>query len=261
MNAFTVTVVGGVVVVVVGWVAYRVYQQWWIRFGPLVVPSLSEPDDGGVWRLGVEPAITDEDLTEIGTSDLRELRGWLVSRFTTTVLGERRFELTLQSHADAEVLVTGIEAVVESREPADFDSIVTSPPAGALRLTFIGFDLREGQDLRARTVDMRGWASWTDDRFFRDDRVVLASKGIHPFAVLSRTGNEVVTWRLRIDYQIHGVSRSMIVPAERERPLVSADAAVAGEFWWAGVAGLPEPPYLRRATPEELLRHEPSHGR
>lgn len=261
MKELFVAVAGALAAALVGSIVIAIRRAGWKRLGPVLVASWSEADDGGVWRLATTRRITDADLP---TKDmwLRDVRDWLRSDFDAVVLGERRFDLTLQSRLDVEVIVTGIDAIVESRRTPTFRSSVTSPPAGAEYRTFVGFDLREGARPQALTVDMQGDARWTDVPFFRDHVVTLQSDGSHSFGVLSRCGKEVVKWRMRVHYQVNGVTRTLVVPPKSKPPLITADAAEAGEFWWAGVAGLPGPPYLRRATPDELApTTERTHGR
>lgn len=261
MREFLIALGATLVAALVVWIVVALRRAGWTRLGPVLVPAWSEGDDGGVWRLATRRAITDADLP---TKQLwlRGVRDWLRSDFDAVVLGERRFDLTLQSRLDAEVIITGMEAAVESRRTPTFRSSVTSPPAGAVYRTFVGFDLRERTSPQALTVDMRGYSEWADEPFFRNNLVTVPSNGSHSFGVLSRCGDEVVNWRIRIHYRVHGVTRTLLVPPKSHPPLVTADATDAGEFWWAGVAGLPGPPYLRRATPEELaLSLDQSHGR
>lgn len=261
MQEFLTAVAAALAVALLVWCVVTLRRSAWKKFGPLLAVACTEADDGGVWHLATEHLLTDADLPKRELS-LRGVRDWLTSTFDAVVLGERRFDLALQSRLNAEVIVTGIEALVESRRPTTFRSSVMSPPAGAEFRTFIGFDLREGADPAALTVDVKGLVRWTGESFFRDRLVTLSANGSHGFGVLSRCGDEVVEWRMRVICRVHGVTRSFTVPPASKPPLVTADATDAGEFWWAGVAGLEVPPYLRRATPEELAwTYDGSDGR
>jgi len=207
-----------------------------------------------VWTIGLDQVLTVEALADVPDGSPNAIEDWLCNDLGGTRLGERRFDIELTSKAKKRIVIDGLEPTIESRDTAPFAAIVQSPDAGAEDVQFLGLDLSEGAEPAAVVVVRNGPTQWTEERYFDGHFLSLVPGEIARLAVISRTGDDTVTWRLRFRYTVRGKAREVVYPRLVDPPLVTSGVRSmrASEWWECGVGGLLDPPYLQRVDRDGL---------
>ena len=200
--------------------------------------------DRGVWFLGTMSVLTARDLADLPSSAPQVVRGWLEVSHAATEVGERRLDLLLDSASSREVAIESCDVLVEKRETSKFGALVKSPNAGAVETTYLGVDLADGADPTPVVVRQDLRTEWTDELFFPGRRILLSPGESHAVALLSRTGQDTVWWRLRFTYRVRRRTRELFYPGPDEPALVTSGITDAEQYWGAGVEGLQHPPFL-----------------
>lgn len=202
---------------------------------------------GGVWRLATLSVLTSEDFEGLRTVHFTGVWDWLQAQKKAFPSGIRRDDLRLTARVDRGLVVEDAVALIEpgGRVAGPVAALVESPPACAREALLAGFDLTEGADHRAVVVHEDGGYVWTATPYFRKYDIALHDRESVALSVVSRTGGDIVRWRIQFAVRVEGKIRYFLYPSSDKSPLVTCDVDVAEQYWLAGVAGADGPPWLR----------------